>query len=160
MRHLDEYSSKRISYRRMTVCDIPAVVRMRVQQLKDEGAQADFELKPYLTEFYERNLETGLYISWLAVCGEEIVAASGMSFTEKPPYYKNPTGKIGILSSMYTVEKHRRRGIARVLLKKVIVEARNYGCGVVHVTASDMGVLLYKDFGFRKNKNFMQYELN
>jgi len=56
MRHLDEYSSKRISYRRMTVCDIPAVVRMRVQQLKDEGAQADFELKPYLTEFYERNL--------------------------------------------------------------------------------------------------------
>ena len=51
MRHLDEYSSKRISYRRMTVCDIPAVVRMRVQQLKDEGAQADFELKPYLQSF-------------------------------------------------------------------------------------------------------------
>ncbi|GAA5549343.1 hypothetical protein [Anaerostipes caccae] len=93
MRHLDEYSSKRISYRRMTVCDIPAVVRMRVQQLKDEGAQADFELKPYLTEFYERNLETGLYISWLAVCGEEIVAASGMSFTEKPPYYKKSNWK-------------------------------------------------------------------
>ena len=78
------------------------------------------------------------------------MAASGMSFTEKPPYYKNPTGKIGILSSMYTVEKHRRRGIARVLLKKVIDEARNYGCGVVHVTASDWEFYCIKTSGFGK----------
>lgn len=38
-------------------------------------------------------------------------------------------------------------------------EAREYGCGTVQVTASDMGVLLYTDFGFVKNGNFMQYKL-
>lgn len=80
------------------------------------------------------------------------MATSGMPFIEKPPYYKNPTGKIGILSSMYTVEKYRRKGIARVLLNKVMDEAKNHGCSVAHVTASDMGVLLYEDFGFRKKK--------
>ena len=38
-------------------------------------------------------------------------------------------------------------------------EARAYGCGAVQITASDMGVLLYTDFGFQKNGNFMQYRL-
>ena len=38
-------------------------------------------------------------------------------------------------------------------------EAKEYGCGTVQITASDMGVLLYADFGFVKNGNFMQYKL-
>lgn len=38
-------------------------------------------------------------------------------------------------------------------------EARSYCCGAVQITASDMGVLLYIDFGFVKNGNFMQYKL-
>ena len=52
-----------------------------------------------------------------------------------------------------------RRGIARELLSRVVEEARAYGCGCVQITASDMGVLLYTDFGFVKNGNFMQYRL-
>ena len=89
------------------------------------------------------------------------MAASGMSFTEKPPYYKNPTGKTSKFYPVCIQEKHRRRGCVLVLLKKVIDGSEKImDAGVVHVTASDMGVLLHKDFGFRKNKNFMQYELN
>ncbi len=38
-------------------------------------------------------------------------------------------------------------------------EVRKYGCGTVQITASDMGVLLYTDFGFVKNENFMQYKI-
>ena len=33
------------------------------------------------------------------------------------------------------------------------------GCGTVQITASDMGVKLYTDFGFEHNGNFMQYKL-
>ena len=50
-------------------------------------------------------------------------------------------------------------GIAKELLSRVVDEARKYGCGSVQITASDMGVLLYTDFGFVKNGNFMQYKL-
>ena len=66
---------------------------------------------------------------------------------------------MGILSSMYTDRAYRRQGIARELLGRVVEEARKYGCSVVQITASDMGVLLYTDFGFVKNGNFMQYKL-
>ena len=80
-----------------------------------------------------------------------------MSFVEKPPYFSCPSGKIGLLSSMYTADEYRRQGIAKTLLAHVVEEARKYGCGCVQITASDMGVLLYTDFGFVKNGNFMQY---
>lgn len=33
-------------------------------------------------------------------------------------------------------------------------EAREYGCGVIQITASDMGVELYTDFGFVHNRHF------
>jgi GNAT superfamily N-acetyltransferase len=90
--------------------------------------------------------------------GEEIVGTSGMSFVEKPPYFGCPSGKIGLLSSMYTSDAYRRKGIAKELLTRVVQEAKEYGCGAVQITASDMGVLLYTDFGFVKNGNFMQYK--
>lgn len=38
-------------------------------------------------------------------------------------------------------------------------EARQYGCGAIQITASDMGVKLYAACGFVHNGNFMQYNL-
>ncbi|HAV90113.1 MAG TPA: N-acetyltransferase, partial [Eubacterium sp.] len=55
---------------------------------------------------------------------------------------------------------YRRCGIGKELLRRVVEEAREYGCGAVHITASDMGVKLYTAFGFKHNGNFMQYNLN
>ena len=52
-----------------------------------------------------------------------------------------------------------RKGIAKELLSHVVNDARDYGCGTIQITASDMGVKLYTDFGFVHNGNFMQYKL-
>ena len=82
-----------------------------------------------------------------------------MSFVERPPTYGNPSGRVGILSSMYTLPAYRRRGIATALLERVIEEARLRGCGSVQITASEMGVFLYEAFGFRKNDRFLAYSL-
>ena len=101
----------------------------------------------------------GAFVSWLAVDGDKIVGTSGMSFVEKPPYFKYPNGRIGLLSSMFTENDYRRQGIAKELLSRVMNEAKEYGCGCVQITASDMGILLYSDFEFVKNGNFMQYNL-
>lgn len=95
----------------------------------------------------------------LAFDGENIVGTSGMSFVEKPPYFGCPSGKIGLLSSMFTNPDYRRKGIAKELLSRVVNDAREYGCGTVQITASDMGVKLYTDFGFVHNDNFMQYKI-
>lgn len=148
-----------IQYRKLAVEDLDRFIEMRICQLREEGAQEDIDIRPALYVYYHRHMADGTFVSWLAVDNDTIVGTSGMSFVEKPPYYGCPSGKIGILSSMFTDKDYRRRGIAKTLLDKVVNEAREYGCGAVQITASDMGVLLYSDFGFVKNGNFMQYRL-
>ena len=149
-----------LTYRRLTEADVPTFVTMRITQLKEEGAQSDLDLAPALTAYYQKHLADGTFVSWLAVDGENLIGTSGMSYVEKPPYYSNPTGRIGLLSSMYTNPDYRRQGIARKLLDCVVQEARDYGCGAVWITASEMGVLLYTAYGFEKNGRFLQYPLS
>ena len=148
-----------ILYRKLTENDLETFISMRINQLREEGATDEMDLSPALMDYYQRHLAKGTFVSWLAMDGDKIIGTSGMSFVEKPPYFGCPTGRIGLLSSMYTNPDYRRQGIARELLRRVVEEARDYGCGTVQITASDMGVLLYSDFGFVKNKNFMQYKL-
>ena len=148
-----------IEYRKLTEKDLDTFIRMRITQLREEGATEEYDLVPALQDYYRRHMADGTFVSWLAVDGERIVGTSGMSFVEKPPYFSCTSGKIGLLSSMYTDPQYRRQGIARKLLSLVVEEARMYGCGSVQITASDMGVFLYQDFGFTKNGNFMQYRL-
>ncbi len=148
-----------IQYRRMIDTDLDTFISMRITQLREEGATEDIDLVPALKDYYSRHMSDGTFVSWLALDGDRIIGTSGMSFVEKPPYFGCPTGRIGLLSSMFTDPDYRRMGIARELLSRVVEEARNYGCGCVQITASDMGVLLYTDFGFVKNGNFMQYKL-
>jgi GNAT superfamily N-acetyltransferase len=148
-----------VTYRRLTEKDLGVFIEMRITQLREEGAKEDIDLHPALNDYYKRHLGDGTFVSWLALDGEKIVGTSGMSFVEKPPYFGCPSGKIGLLSSMYTDPNYRRKGIAKDLLTKVIDEARQYGCGAIQITASDMGVKLYTACGFVHNGNFMQYKL-
>lgn len=148
-----------IIYRKLTEEDLDAFIALRISQLREEGATEDIDLVPPLIDYYKRHLADGTFVSWLAVEDGRIIGTSGMSFVEKPPYFGCPTGRIGLLSSMYTSPDHRRMGIANELLGRVVEEAREYGCGAVQITASDMGVKLYTAFGFVHNGNFMQYDL-
>ena len=152
-------NNKEITYRKLTEQDIDTFIKMRITQLREEGATEDFDPVPALKDYYHRHLADGTFVSWLALDGAKIIGTSGMSFVEKPPYFGCPSGKIGLLSSMFTNPNYRRMGIAKELLHRVVEEARAYGCGAVQITASDMGVKLYTAYGFVHNGNFMQYKL-
>ena len=148
-----------IQYKKLTDNELDTFIDIRIKQLREEGATEDIDLKPALRDYYERHMADGTFVSWIALDEDKIIGTSGMSFVEKPPYFGCPNGKIGLLSSMYTSNEYRRKGIAKELLTRVVKEAKDYGCGAVQITASDMGVMLYTDFGFRKNGNFMQYNI-
>ena len=148
-----------ICYRKLNQEDLPVFISLRIRQLTEEGAREDADLRPALTDYYLRHLADGTFVSWVALDEERIVGTCRRSCVEKPPYFSCPTGRIGLLSSMYTEPAYRRRGIARELLSRVVEEARKHGCGAVQITASNMGVRLYTAFGFEKNENFMQYRL-
>ena len=148
-----------IEYRKLSEKELDVFIEMRINKLREEGAKEDIDLKTALLDYYKRHMKYGTFVSWLALDGNNIIGTSGMSFVEKPPYFGCPSGKIGLLSSMFTNPNYRRNGIAKELLSRIVNEAKQYGCGTIQITASDMGVKLYTDFGFEHNGNFMQYKL-
>lgn len=156
---------EKIVYRKLTKAELEVFINMRIAQLTEEYTNTGrsipegVDLKTALRDYYQRHMEEGTFVSWLAMDGDKIIGTSGMSFVEKPPYFTCPSGRLGLLSSMYTDPRYRRMGIAKELLHRVVEEARAYGCGSVHITASDMGVKLYTAYGFKHNGNFMQYDL-
>lgn len=148
-----------IKYRKLKEKDLDIFIEMRINQLREEGAKEDIDLRPALRDYYMRHMKDGTFVSWIAEDEGKIIGTSGMSFVEKPPYFGCPSGKMGLLSSMFTNPAYRRKGIAKELLHRVVEETKNYGCGTVQITASDMGVKLYTAYGFVHNGNFMQYKL-
>ena len=155
-----------IVFKKLTEKELDTVIKMRIDQLTEEYTSEgrtvpeEVNLEEALRNFYTKNLAAGTYVSWLAMDGDKIVGTSGMSFAEKPPYFTCTSGKLGILSSMYTDPNYRRMKIATTLLDKVVNEAKEHGCGTIYITASDMGVKLYESYGFRHNGNFMQLNFN
>lgn len=149
-----------LEYRRLRPSDIPTFTEMRIAQLLEEGAQQSCDLRPALYDYYERHLAEGTFVSWLALSEGQIVGTSGLSVVEKPPYFGCPTGRIGLLSSMFVRPDLRRQGIARDLLLRVVDEAKARDCGAVHITASEAGVHLYHSCGFTHHERFMQLVLS
>ncbi|MCQ2011393.1 MAG: GNAT family N-acetyltransferase [Sporolactobacillus sp.] len=148
-----------IAFRELTKEDIPEFVDMRKLQLLEEGAIPTTDLTKSLTNYFETSLEDGSFVSWIALVDDKIIATSGMSFSRRPPYYENPSGYVGTLSCMHTLSAYRRKGIATKLLNHVIDEARQRHCGKVTITASAMGKLLYKSYGFKQKDNYLDYDL-
>lgn len=149
----------KIEYKRLTEKELDNFIDKRIHQHREEGAKEEIDLVPALKDYYQRHMAEGTFVSWIALDGNTMIGTSGMSFVEKPPYFGCPSGKIGLLSSMYTDPDYRRKGIAKKLLSCVIKDAKEYGCGTIQITASEMGIKLYTDFGFVHNENFMQYKL-
>ena len=149
-----------IQYRKMEESDLDIFIKMRISQLQEEGAKSKENLVLPLKAYYVKHLQDNTFVSWLAIDDDKIVGTSGASFVEKPPYYGCLSGKIGLLSSMYVIENYRRQGIAKNLLDKIINDAKEFGCDVLQVTGSNVGVRLYSAYGFKKNQNFRYYEIS
>lgn len=96
-----------ITYRKMTETDLDTFITMRINQLREEGAKEDIDMRPALKDYYIRHMADGTFISWLALDGDDIIGTSGMSVVEKPPYFGCPSGRIGLLSSMFTKPEYR-----------------------------------------------------
>lgn len=82
-----------INYRKLNRNELDAFIEMRISQLREEGAAEDTDLRPALKDYYLRHMTNGTFVSWVAEADGKIIATSGMSFVEKPPYFGCPSGK-------------------------------------------------------------------
>ena len=56
----------RIIYRKLTEKDLDTFIEMRINQLREEGAKEDIDLRSALKDYYTRHMADDTFVSWLA----------------------------------------------------------------------------------------------
>ncbi len=140
-----------------TVADAATVARHRVGMFRDMG-----QLPPALegrmldesTAALAVALSDATYVGWLALeAGGSVIAGAGVHIKPQLPRVR-PDGR-GIAASpaplvvnVYTEPAWRGRGIARMLMQRLLGWAQAEGYDRVSLHASDAGRPLYASLGF------------
>lgn len=134
-----------MTIRPATKADLEALIALRIQLL--EAEEPGFEAT--LSAWFRSHLADGSFLAWVADDAGRVVAASGLTVIDRPPYPGNHRGLDGLVTNMYTLPAYRRRGLARQLLEALIAHARQVGIQRLFLEASREGQPLYEEFGFR-----------
>jgi len=143
-----------IDYRNATVQDIPELVRLRIDFLREfaifEGDET--EMITALELYLSQHLQLGDYINPVAFHDGKIVATGGVHFYSLLPNFFNFTGTRAYIQNIYTLAPYRRRGIAKEIFKLLMQEVAAKGATQVSLHTSEEGRGLYEQFGFKKRE--------
>jgi GNAT superfamily N-acetyltransferase len=142
--------------------DIPTLVKLRKQQLIDEGlppGSLQMDIARELADYFTSAISDGSFISWVMDNDGEIIATSGVCFYALPPNYSNPSGRTAYITNMYTKPEYRRKGIATELLGMVIDEAKSRGYKVIRLHTSEYGKSIYLKARFTDSDGYMALRL-
>jgi ribosomal protein S18 acetylase RimI-like enzyme len=139
-----------ITYRKADITDIPQLVELRLLFLKEIYPKADISqddvLKDHLRDYLTEHLSKNSFVNWFANAEGKVVASAGIVFYNQPPLYHNLEGKVAYILNVYTLPAFRRKGIAKVLMQKLMEEAIERNTGKVSLHTSKDGRLLYEQF--------------
>jgi GNAT superfamily N-acetyltransferase len=154
--------SASFAIRLATAADFELISWHRAQMFRDMG-----ELPPELFDsFRTQSLETlkrmfddATYVGWLASPKngpERIVAGAGVQLRKVSPHPQPKanreiaivSGLQAIVQNVYTEPEWRRRGLAALLIKRIIDWAREQGIESVVLHASKEGRGVYERLGF------------
>lgn len=133
-----------------TLADVPELIELRLKYLVDDfGELAEEqrreiprELEPYLRFHMGRDLMV------FVAREERIACCAWLLLVDKPPSPRFPRGRTGVLFNVYTRPEHRRKGLAREVMRELLDDARARELDVVELHATDDGYPLYRSLGF------------
>jgi GNAT superfamily N-acetyltransferase len=149
-----------ITYRRAVLSDAENLAKIRCDFLTELGNISEEErasIEQANLEYFRKSLCESTFVSWVALDNDEIIATSGLSFSEVPPFSPIIDGKVAYIMNMVTFPSYRNQGIGAELLKKIVEEAKQLGYKKITLNASEMGRPLYEKYGFKVVDNAMDF---
>ncbi|HEV3409085.1 MAG TPA: GNAT family N-acetyltransferase [Chthoniobacterales bacterium] len=146
-----------------TPADAPIIAWHRARMWQDMGDLPDelFEtLRARAESFFRAAIISRDYVGWVAAPAtdaETIIAGAGVSLRDSLPSPRKmngktvgvTTGKLGLLINVFTEPEWRRRGVAMLLMQRVIDWSHEQRLDRLILHASDAGRPLYEKMGFR-----------
>jgi GNAT superfamily N-acetyltransferase len=130
------------SIRRALPEDARHVAAHGAYQAGDEGRRQGYET------WVGPRIESGAYVGWLAVSGEQVVGGAGAVLLDWGPTRSNPCGTMARVVNVFTVPEWRGNGIARTLLRLVCDHCEASGIREFNLAATAEARHLYLSFGF------------
>jgi GNAT superfamily N-acetyltransferase len=132
--------------------DLDLLVTHRLNMWRDIhpelGMKVD-ESEGLTRKWIREKLSKGVLVGFIAKTEDDRVAGSGCIWIrEEQPRPTNPRQAQPYLMSMYTERKFRRKGVAKLIVRRAIdwCRERDYERVILH--ASEEGRALYESFGF------------
>ncbi len=153
--------------RQATADDAALIARHRAAmflEMHDLEASRVGDLEARSTRYLEVALTSGEYLGWLASpvgAPGSIVSGAGVQVRRTLPHPREPDGtphgKQAIVLNVYTEPAWRGRGVAELLMQRVIQWAGDAGMHTLVLHASTAGRPLYERLGFSAT-NEMRYD--
>ena len=150
-----------ISYRNANQKDIDLLIDYRLKLLevsKSDDHYSEFVVR--ISEYFTKAFTENSCDVVLAEYNDTAVGVGLIYYFNSVPSRFNMTGNNGYITSMYTDEEFRRKGIASTILVKLLELAKERNCGAVHLyTDSEDAHSIYKKNGFIESKGNMSIKL-
>jgi len=130
-----------MNYRIAVKEDIPDLVRLRVQFLKEkqpEKAKMNGDmLAATLEKYFDRHLAAGDMIFWVAEKDAEIVATGGVCFYTLPPSFEVIEEERAYLLNIYAIPYHKDKGLEKKLFGLLLDEVDKRKVSSITLHASE-----------------------
>ena len=142
-----------ITIRLATIKDIPDLIHLRHLMFEWMGHTEKLNLDTNDIEnekYFQRAIPDSSFIGWLAFTkNNKAIASGGLVIDQHPPGPSNPSGKIGYIMDISVEPDFRKQGIAKEILKRILMYLKDKNITLVSLHASEMGKSLYEKSGFR-----------
>lgn len=131
--------------------DIAVLTELRLAYLKEDYGELSEDttarIKRDLPAYFEKNLNQNIFCYLIRKDGEA-AACAFLLVVEKPLNPMFLSGKTGTVLNVYTAPQYRRRGYARRIMEKLLMDAVEKDLSIVELKSTDDGYHLYKSIGF------------
>lgn len=136
--------------REATSQDVGSLVHHRVAMFMDMGTAFDVAaVESAFRAWVERAMAEGTYRGWLVETERgEVVAGGGASILPWPPGPWSMSDRLAFVYNVYTEPAHRRRGLARLVMRAIQEWCRRQGVTALALNASRAGRPLYETLGY------------
>jgi GNAT superfamily N-acetyltransferase len=151
-----------LTTRTATTNDSPLLTAHRSAMFAEAGLGTPDDLEAMAFNFrpwVERMIASQKYIGWITEDNGQPVASAGWFELDWPPHPYDPTHEArGYLLNFWIEPSHRRRGLAKELVKLAIAESKRRGFRVTTLHASKAGRPVYESLGFAQGTEMMLVE--
>ncbi len=133
--------------------DLALITEHRLAMFTEMGMRSSDALATMSRHFrpwVQRMMAAGKYVGWVVEDEGQPVASAGFFELDWPPHPFNPSSEArGYLLNFWVEPSHRRRGLAKELVKLAVAESRRRGFRVTALHASEAGRRVYEPLGFQ-----------